>query len=90
MTVLKAQVSAFPEYDARIAALEAENKALRASQASSLKLKVSPKGAISIYGLARFPVTLYRGQMERLLESTDAIRAFIKANEATLSVKAAA
>lgn len=44
-------------------------------------------GAISLYGLGRFPITLYRGQMERLLDSADAIRAFIKANEPLLAVK---
>ena len=53
-----------------------------------LTMKVSDKGALSVYGLGRFPVTLYRGQWERLLGEADAIRAFITANAATLTVKA--
>jgi hypothetical protein len=51
-------------------------------------MKVSDKGALSIYGLGRFPVTLYRGQMERLLKAAPEIEAFIKANAALLAVKA--
>ena len=46
------------------------------------------EGAISLYGLGRFPVTLYAGGWERLLDEADAIRAFIAANEASLSRKA--
>jgi len=85
--VLTAVNSAFPEYEARVAKLEAENAALRKAQASGLKLKVSTKGAISVYGLGRFPVTLYRSQFERLLSESDAIKAFIEANSASLAVK---
>jgi hypothetical protein len=85
--VLTAQVSAFPEYDARIAKLEAENASLRKQAASPLKLKVSTKGAISVYGLGRFPVTLYRSQMERLIGEVDTIKDFITANSASLAVK---
>ena len=69
---------------ARIAALEASLK----STERKLSIKVSEKGALSLYGMGRFPVTLYRGQWERLLDSADAIRAFIAANEALLAVKA--
>lgn len=53
-----------------------------------LSMKVSDKGALSVYGLGRFPVTLYRGQWERLISETKAISAFIEANAATLTVKA--
>ena len=53
----------------------------------ALSMKVSEKGAISIYGLGRFPITLYRGQMERLLDAAPTIRAFISTNSALLSVK---
>ena len=52
-----------------------------------LSLKVSEKGAVSLYGLGRFPVTLYAGQWERLLASADDIRTFLAANAALLSVK---
>lgn len=53
-----------------------------------LTMKVSDKGALSVYGLGRFPVTLYRGQWERLATHMDDITAFITANAATLTVKA--
>ena len=67
----------------RIAKLEAQLAAAR----GKLKIKVSEKGALSIYGMGRWPVTLYRGQMERLLEGAEQIRAFIDANADSLSVK---
>jgi len=50
-------------------------------------LKVSDKGAVSMYGLGRFPVTLYRGQWERLLDMAQDIRDFIEDNSDRLSVK---
>lgn len=61
----------------------------------SISFKVTAKkadgsgtdGAISAYGLGRFPVTLYRGQWERLIEAVPALQAFIEANAALLSVK---
>lgn len=53
-----------------------------------LSLKVSEKGAVSLYGMGRFPVTLYGSQWERLLNEADTIRAFLAANSALLSVKA--
>lgn len=73
---------------AMIAKLRAENDALRSAPPKRLTCKVSAKGALSLYGLGRFPVTLYRGQWERLLASADDITAFIKANDTLLSVKA--
>lgn len=70
---------------ARIASLEA---ALAASSApKALTLKVSEKGALSIYGLGRFPVTLYAGQWQRLLAAADTIKAFMTANQALLATK---
>ena len=59
-----------------------------ANQPKALTMKVSEKGALSIYGLGRFPVTLYRGQWERLLTASDEITAFITANADRLTVKA--
>lgn len=53
----------------------------------AISLKVSEKGAISVYGLGRFPITLYRGQMERLLAHRSAIEAFIASNSALLATK---
>jgi hypothetical protein len=58
------------------------------NQPKALTMKVSEKGALSIYGLGRFPVTLYRGQWERLLNASPQIAAFIKANDTLLAVKA--
>lgn len=58
------------------------------SNPRKLSMKVSDKGALSVYGLGRFPVTLYRGQWERLLGAKDEVLAFIEANAATLTVKA--
>jgi hypothetical protein len=57
--------------------LRAENAALKRLRTAGLTLKVSGKGALSVYGLGRFPVTLYREQWERLLNMTDEIRSFI-------------
>ena len=52
-----------------------------------MSLKVSEKGALSVYGLGRFPVTLYREQWEKLLGMTDEIRTFIEANDHLLKKK---
>ena len=62
--------------------LRAENEALKKRNAKGLSMKVSEKGAVSVYGLGRFPVTLYKEQWIRLLDMGDDIRAFIKENEA--------
>ncbi len=76
----------------KIAELEAANASLKqAVQAKgALKLKVSEKGALSIYGMGKFPVTLYKAQWERLLEEGQVatIKAFISANEGAFSTKA--
>lgn len=69
---------------AQVAALQAQLK----STERKLSLKVSEKGALSLYGMGRFPVTLYRGQWERLLAAAPEIKAFIEANAALLAVKA--
>lgn len=71
----------------QLAALRAENEALKATKSANLRLKVSEKGALSVYGLGRFPVTLYKEQWQRLLTKVADIEAFIKANESKLSVK---
>lgn len=69
-----------------IAIIEAMAKASRAK----LTMKVSEKGAASLYGMGRWPVTLYKSQWLRLLEEADAIRAFLKAHDAVLTDKAPA
>lgn len=68
--------------------LRRENAALKAKQADKpLTFKVGDKGGVSVYGLGRFPVTLYREQFERLLDAAPQIRAFIADNAAKLKVK---
>jgi hypothetical protein len=64
----------------RVAELEAVNALLRKQAGPKDGFKVSEKGALSIYGLGRFPVTLYPEQMLKLLDKNDAIREFIKDN----------
>ena len=75
----------------KLARLEAENQALREQteqkKDSQLRLKVSEKGGLSVYGLGRFPVTLYKEQWVRLLDYMDEIRSFLKANDALLKAK---
>ena len=63
--------------------LQTENDAFKVQQAKDAKdgIKISEKGALSVYGLSRFPVTLYKSQWIRLLAKVDAIRAFIDAND---------
>lgn len=68
--------------------LEAMVARFQASSQRKLTLKVSEKGAVSLYGMGRFPVTLYGSQWERLLDNAIAIREFLKDNESLLSVKA--
>jgi hypothetical protein len=67
--------------------LRAENEALKRSSSKGLSLRVSEKGAVSVYGLGRFPVTLYKEQWLRLLDMTEDVKAFIKQNEAQLKSK---
>jgi len=69
--------------------LRAENEALKRRSAKGLSIKVSEKGAVSVYGLGRFPFTLYKEQWMRLLDMADDIRAFIRENEALLKKKEA-
>lgn len=71
----------------RIAELEAENAKLRQQSQGKLTIKVSAKGAVSVYGLSKYPVTLYREQMTRLLDAKEQIEDFIKLNLGKLSSK---
>jgi hypothetical protein len=67
--------------------LRAENASLKKRSQSGLSLKVSAKGGVSVYGLGRFPVTLYKEQWLRLLDLADDLRAFIRENDAELKTK---
>lgn len=76
------------ELQAEIERLRAENENLKKPVArGQMSLKVSEKGALSVYGLGRFPVTLYREQWEKLLGMGDQIRQFIQENDAQLKKK---
>ena len=72
---------------AELERLRKENTALKKGAATGISMKVSEKGAVSIYGMGRFPVTLYKEQWLKLLEMADDIRAFILANDAKLKSK---
>jgi len=67
--------------------LRIENEALKKRSEKGLSLKVSQKGGVSVYGLGRFPVTLYKEQWEKLLDMSDDILAFIQENESQLKTK---
>jgi hypothetical protein len=75
----------------RLARLEAENRALREQaeerKPGQLRLKISEKGGLSVYGLGRFPVTLYKEQWTRLLDHADQIKKFLQENDHQLKAK---
>ena len=73
--------------ESELARLRAENEVLRARTRRGTHLRVSDKGGVSVYGLGRFPVTLYKEQWVRLLDMGDEIRAFIREHEAELKTK---
>jgi hypothetical protein len=75
------------ELKAELERLRSENAALKKGAAAGISMKVSEKGAVSIYGMGRFPVTLYKEQWLKLLDIADDIRAFIAANDARLKTK---
>ena len=77
------------ELQAELKQLRLENAALRNELAYGIRLKVSEKGAVSVYGLRRSPVSLYIDQWLKLLDRSSEIRAFIAANKAQLKSKAA-
>lgn len=75
----------------KLARLEAENRALREQveqrKPGDLRLKISEKGGVSVYGLGRFPVTLYKEQWIRLLDHVEEIKKFIEENNQRLKTK---
>lgn len=72
---------------AEVERLRAENLLLKNRAVRGTSVKVSEKGAVSVYGLGRFPVTLYKEQWTRLLAMADDIKPFIKENDAKLKTK---
>ena len=72
---------------AELERLKAENERLKSQRGRSVSLKVSEKGGVSVYGLGRFPVTLYKEQWTKLLAMAEDIRNFIKEHDAELKAK---
>jgi hypothetical protein len=72
----------YEELKARVAELEKQTR-----RAGNLEFRVSEKGAVSVYGMGRFPVTLYYEQWVRLLESADKLREFLEENKSKLKLK---
>ena len=72
---------------AELERLRAENQTLKRRAERAVTLRVSEKGGVSVYGLGRFPVTLYKEQWLRLLDMTDDLRSFIRENDAKLKTK---
>ena len=75
------------DQQAEIERLRAENERLKRTRHATPAMKVSEKGALSVYGMGRFPVTLYKEQWLRLLAMADDIKAFIEANNDHLKSK---
>ena len=82
-------MSTSEELKAEIELLRTENESLKKAKTGTQRfsLKVSEKGGVSVYGVGRFPVTLYKEQWNTILERTDEIKAFLKENEAALKSK---
>jgi hypothetical protein len=72
------------EMQAELERLRAENAQLKNKDKGGITLKVSEKGAVSLYGMGRFPVTLYKGQWLRILGYASEIETFIRDNESRL------
>ena len=75
------------EMKAELERLRKENAALKQGAATGITMKVSEKGGLSVYGMGRFPITLYKEQWLKLLDMSEAIRSFIAANESVLKAK---
>ncbi len=75
------------EMKAELERLRNENASLKKGAATGIIMKVSEKGGLSVYGMGRFPITLYKEQWLKLMDMSDAIRSFIEANDAALKTK---
>ncbi len=89
MTILPnlTQVSELDAFKARIAEQDKIIAALKAQSDRKLSCKVTVKGGVSVYGLGRFPVTLYASQWDKLLAGADLVQAFLASNRSLLSTK---
>ena len=75
------------EMKAELERLTKENASLKERTSKGISLKVSEKGGVSVYGMGRFPITLYKEQWIKLLDLSDEIRTFLKAHDAELKTK---
>ena len=75
------------EMKAELERLRNENASLKKGAATGITMKVSEKGGLSVNGMGRFPITLYKEQWLKLLDMSDAIRSFIAENDAALKAK---
>ena len=89
MSNVATQLNNLNDLEAQIAALKAQAAEIKKEVKNTPRLKVSQKGAISVYGLQRMPVTLYAGQWERIIElvNSGVFADFIAQNESTLTRK---
>jgi hypothetical protein len=78
-----------PTYDELKAKLAQLEQQVQSRKTRSIDFKVSEKGGVSVYGLGRFPVTLYYEQWVRLLDQAEALREFLESNKASLKLKTA-
>ena len=74
----------YEELKAKVAELE---KQASRKRSGTLEFRVSEKGAVSVYGMGRFPVTLYYEQWTRLLEAADKLKEFLEENKSKLKMK---
>ena len=75
------------EMRAELERLRAENEGLKAKKSQEMRLQVSQKGAVSLYGIRRFPITFYADEWDIVLGMGDQIRTFIQENEGALKRK---
>ena len=75
------------KHRAELERLRSENEALKKGAARAVSLKVSEKGGVSVYGLGRFPITLYQEQWLKLLDMAEEIRSFIATHKSELKAK---
>ena len=76
-----------PTYDELKAQLAALQEKVKSRDRRALEFRVSEKGAVSLYGLGRFPVTLYYEQWVKVLDHVDELRAFLEENKPNLKLK---